>query len=181
MKLVILAGGQKSTITGNEENIPKPMIDIGGRPLLWHIMKHASLCGVRDFIICGGYKIEQIKEYFRDFYIYQSDIAVNTKTNGVELLKGCSEDWNVIVADTCHLDDCRLMPLYAESALPICRWTNLWMISSGQRQILRLLSHILWEERRRFLIAYWAAPKSMKTTSGRARGYLPRTKNFLRR
>ncbi len=100
MKLVILAGGQRSTITGNEENIPKPMIDIGGRPLLWHIMKHASLCGINDFIICGGYKIENIKEYFRDFYIYQSDIAVNTKTNRIELLKDYSEDWNVIVADT---------------------------------------------------------------------------------
>jgi len=100
MKLVILAGGQKSAISGEEEGVPKPMIQIGGRPLLWHIMKHASLCGIKEFIICGGYKVEQIKEYFRDFYVYQSDIAINIASNTVEILKKSSEDWNVIVADT---------------------------------------------------------------------------------
>lgn len=100
MELVILAGGQKSTITGDDENVPKPMIDIGGRPLLWHIMKHASACGIRDFIICGGYKINTIKEYFQNFYVYQSDIAVNTRTNEVRVLKGYTEDWNVLVVDT---------------------------------------------------------------------------------
>lgn len=100
MEMVILAGGQKSTITGDEENLPKPMIDIGGRPLLWHIMKHASICGIKDFIICGGYKIDFIKEYFQNFYIYQSDIAINTRTNMVRVLKNYTEDWNVLVADT---------------------------------------------------------------------------------
>ncbi len=100
MKLVILAGGQKSTITGDDENVPKPMIDIGGRPLLWHIMKHASNCGIRDFIICGGYRISTIKEYFQNFYIYQSDIALNTKTNMVRVLNDDTEDWNVFVVDT---------------------------------------------------------------------------------
>lgn len=100
MKLIILAGGQKSTITGDDENVPKPMIDIGGRPLLWHIMKHASICGIKDFIICGGYKTNIIKEYFQNFYIYQSDIAVNTKTNIVHVLKDYTEDWNVLVVDT---------------------------------------------------------------------------------
>lgn len=100
MELVILAGGQKSTITGDDENVPKPMIDIGGRPLLWHIMKHASICGIKDFIICGGYKINIIKEYFQNFYVYQSDIAVNTRTNVVRVLKDYTEDWNVLVVDT---------------------------------------------------------------------------------
>lgn len=100
MKMVILAGGQKSAISGEAEGVPKPMIQIGGRPLLWHIMKHASLCGIKEFIICGGYKIEQIKEYFRDFYVYQSDIAINIETNTVKILKKNLEDWNVIVADT---------------------------------------------------------------------------------
>ena len=63
MVLVILAGGQRSTISEERENIPKPMLEIGGRPLLWHIMKHASECGIRDFIVCGGYKVNVIKNY----------------------------------------------------------------------------------------------------------------------
>lgn len=100
MKMVILAGGQKSTLTGDGSAIPKPMIDIGGKPLLWHIMKHASTFGIRDFIICGGYKTEVIKEYFRYFNMYQSDVMFNTRTNSVTMLKESSEDWNVIVSDT---------------------------------------------------------------------------------
>ena len=100
MKMIILAGGQRSTISEEPEGMPKPMLPIGGRPLLWHIMKHASLCGINDFIICGGYKIEMIKDYFLDFYIYQSDIEVDTGTNTVKILNRNTEDWNVTIVDT---------------------------------------------------------------------------------
>lgn len=100
MKMIILAGGQRSAISDDAEGMPKPMLNIGGRPLLWHIMKHASLCGVKDFIICGGYKIEAIKDYFLDFYIYQSDIQVDTGRNIVRILDKNTEEWNVTVVDT---------------------------------------------------------------------------------
>lgn len=100
MKMIILAGGQRSTLSDVAEALPKPMLPIGGRPLLWHIMKHASLCGIRDFVICGGYKIELIKDYFLDFYIYQSDILVDTGNNTVEILDKNTEDWKVTIVDT---------------------------------------------------------------------------------
>ena len=100
MKMVILAGGQRSTISSELEGVPKPMLPIGERPLLWHIMKHASICGVNDFVICGGYKVSSIKEYFMDYYIYQSDIRVSTETNNVEILNHDQEKWNVSIVDT---------------------------------------------------------------------------------
>lgn len=99
MKVVILAGGMQSTIS-EREGIPKPMVQIGGKPLLWHIMKHFSKYGLREFIICGGYRIDMIKEYFMDFYIYQSDITVNLKDNSVEVHKEKTEDWEATVVDT---------------------------------------------------------------------------------
>lgn len=100
MKVVILAGGMQSSINSGQEGIPKPMVDIGGKPLLWHIMKHFSEYGLKEFIICGGYHLEMIKEYFMDFYIYQSDITVNLKDNTVKVHKGKTEDWQVTVVDT---------------------------------------------------------------------------------
>lgn len=100
MKMVILAGGHKSTISDEYVGMPKPMLPIGGRPLLWHIMKHASECGIHEFVVCGGYKVEQIKEYFLDFYIYQSDIQINTATNTVKILNNTTENWDVTVVDT---------------------------------------------------------------------------------
>lgn len=100
MKAVILAGGTQSTITNEYEGIPKPMIEVGGRPLLWHIMKHFSRHGIRDFIICGGYRVDLIKSYFMDYYIYQSDITVNLEENVIEIHKKKTEDWKVTVVDT---------------------------------------------------------------------------------
>lgn len=100
MKLVILAGGRRSMISADPEGIPKPMLEIGGRPILWHIMKHASMYGIHEFIICGGYKVNLIKEYFRDFYIYQSDVMIDLENNEIQILKKQTEDWKVIVADT---------------------------------------------------------------------------------
>lgn len=100
MKVVILAGGLKSTISNIGEDIPKPMVEIGGRPLLWHIMKHFSGYGLKEFIVCGGYRVDMIKEYFLDFYIYESDITVDLEKNTVEIHKKRTEDWKVTVVDT---------------------------------------------------------------------------------
>ncbi len=100
MQAVILAGGNRSTISNEQEGIPKPMLGIGGRPLLWHIMKRLSYYGISEFIICGGYKVDMIKEYFMDYYIYQSDITVDLQNNTVQIHKNRTEDWKVTVVDT---------------------------------------------------------------------------------
>lgn len=100
MKVVILAGGMQSTISSEKEGIPKPMVDVGGKPLLWHIMKHFSQYGLNEFIICGGYRVDMIKEYFMDYYIYASDITVDLQNNTIEINKKRTEDWKVTVVDT---------------------------------------------------------------------------------
>ncbi len=100
MKAVILAGGQPSTITSDREGIPKPMAQIGEMPMLWHIMKNYATYGIKEFIICSGYKAELIKDYFADFYLYNSDITVDLQRNTIEIHKKVSEDWKVTVVDT---------------------------------------------------------------------------------
>lgn len=100
MKVVILAGGLKSVIDDYDEGIPKPMAEVGERPILWHIMKYFSSYGLNEFVICGGYKLEDIKEYFTDYYLYQSDITVDLATNKVEIHEKRTEDWKVTIADT---------------------------------------------------------------------------------
>lgn len=100
MKVVILAGGAQSTLSNRGEGIPKPMIEIGGKPLLWHIMKHFSEYGIDEFIICGGYRVDMIKDYFMDFYIYESDITVDLQKNTVLIHKKKTENWKVTVVDT---------------------------------------------------------------------------------
>ncbi|MCI1965469.1 MAG: NTP transferase domain-containing protein [Oscillospiraceae bacterium] len=99
-QLVILAGGLPSSINDDPQQIPKPMIDIGGRPLLWHIMKYYSQFGIRDFIICAGYKSDVIKQYFLNYYIYRSDITIDLSKNKVELHNKITEPWYVTVLDT---------------------------------------------------------------------------------
>ena len=101
MKVVLLAGGFGTRIS--EESIikPKPMIEIGGKPLLWHIMKEYSYYGFNDFIICAGYKQEYIKEWFSHYFIYNSDITFDfTKGNAIEIHKKHAEPWRVTVVDT---------------------------------------------------------------------------------
>lgn len=100
MKVIILAGGLPSTLIEEDEKMPKPMAEIGGRPLLWHIMKQYGYYGFNDFIICTGYKGEVIKDYFMNFYIYQSDITVDLQTNEVEIHRKQTEDWKVSIIDT---------------------------------------------------------------------------------
>lgn len=100
MKVVILAGGNQSTLSNEREGIPKPMVEIGGKPLIWHIMKQFSQHGINEFIVCGGYHVDMIKDYFQDFYIYESDITVDLATNTIEVHKNKTEDWRVTVVDT---------------------------------------------------------------------------------
>lgn len=100
MKVVILAGGAQSTINNEYEGIPKPMVEVGGRPLIWHIMQNFSRQGIKDFIICGGYRIDLIKQYFTDYYIYESDITVDLQSNTIKIHKKKTENWNVSVIDT---------------------------------------------------------------------------------
>lgn len=100
MKVVILAGGQPSTISNDREGIPKPMAQIAEMPILWHIMKNYATYGYREFIICGGYKVEMIKDYFADFYLYNSDITVDLQSNTIEIHKKVSENWKVTIVDT---------------------------------------------------------------------------------
>lgn len=100
MKVVILAGGRGTRIS--EESIvkPKPMIEIGDNPILWHIMKIYSHYGFHDFIICCGYKGHMIKEYFTDYYIHQSDITVDLGNNSVEIHQSEAEPWNITMVNT---------------------------------------------------------------------------------
>ena len=100
MKVVILAGGYQSTLSNEREGIPKPMVEIGGKPLIWHIMKQFAQHGLNEFIVCGGYHVDMIKDYFQDFYIYESDITVDLATNTIEVHKNKTEDWRVTVVDT---------------------------------------------------------------------------------
>ena len=100
MKVVILAGGLPSIIGEENEKVAKPMVRIGERPILWHIMKMYSHYGFNDFIICTGYKAEDIKDYFMNYYMYRSDVTVHLKTNEVEIHHKVTEPWKVTIVDT---------------------------------------------------------------------------------
>jgi glucose-1-phosphate cytidylyltransferase len=100
MKAVILAGGLGSRISEETSIRPKPMIEIGGRPLLWHILKTYSHYGINDFVICCGYKGYVIKEYFSNYFLHMSDVTFNMKSNHMEVHQGNAEPWNVTLIDT---------------------------------------------------------------------------------
>ena len=101
MKVVLLAGGYGTRISEESQFRPKPMIDIGGMPILWHIMKLYSFYGYHDFIICAGYKQEVIKEWFGDYFLHTSDITFDfTQGNRVIVHNRHSEPWKVTVVDT---------------------------------------------------------------------------------
>jgi glucose-1-phosphate cytidylyltransferase len=100
MKAVILAGGLGTRISEESHLRPKPMIEIGSHPILWHIMKHFSHFGVKDFIICVGYKGFMIKEYFANYALHNSDATFFLRSGKTETVKEYSEDWNVTVVDT---------------------------------------------------------------------------------
>jgi glucose-1-phosphate cytidylyltransferase len=100
MKAVIFAGGLGTRISEESDLRPKPMVEIGGRPILWHIMKMYASHGVKDFVICLGYKGYMIKEYFFNYYRHTADFSINLGTGDYEVLGSDSEDWNVTFIDT---------------------------------------------------------------------------------
>ena len=100
MKCVILAGGMGTRISEETHIKPKPMIEIGGKPILWHIMKLYSSYGVNDFIICCGYKGYLIKEYFANYFLHMSDVTFNMSTNQMKVHDGKAEPWSVTLIDT---------------------------------------------------------------------------------
>lgn len=102
MKVVILAGGYGTRISEESKYKPKPMIDIGGQPILWHIMKEYSYYGYNEFIICAGYKQEVIKQWFADYYLRNSDVSFDYRNGNVEIIihESRLEPWKVTIIDT---------------------------------------------------------------------------------
>ena len=100
MKTVILAGGLGTRISEVTNIKPKPMIEIGGKPILWHIMKIYSAHGINDFVICCGYKGYMIKEYFANYFLHQSDVTFDIQKNSMEVHHKRAEPWTVTLVDT---------------------------------------------------------------------------------
>ena len=100
MKAVILAGGLGTRISEETHLKPKPMIEIGGRPILWHIMKIYSHHGVNDFVICCGFKGYVIKEYFANYFLHMSDVTFDISNNSMQVHQGKAEPWRVTLVDT---------------------------------------------------------------------------------
>lgn len=100
MKAVILAGGLGTRLSEETSTRPKPMVEIGGKPILWHIMKMYSHHGINDFVICCGYKGYLIKEYFANYFLHMSDITFNMRDNSMEVHDRRAEPWNVTLVDT---------------------------------------------------------------------------------
>lgn len=100
MKAVILAGGAGTRIMEETHVRPKPMVEIGGKPILWHIMKIYSSHGVNDFVICLGYKGYMIKEYFANYFLHVSDVTFDIKSNKMEVHRHEAEPWRVTLIDT---------------------------------------------------------------------------------
>jgi glucose-1-phosphate cytidylyltransferase len=100
MKVVILAGGLGSRLAEETNVRPKPMVEIGGRPILWHIMKIYSSFGVNEFIICLGYKGYTIKEYFANYFLHMSDVTFHIADNRMEVHRETAEPWRVTLVDT---------------------------------------------------------------------------------
>jgi glucose-1-phosphate cytidylyltransferase len=100
MKAVILAGGLGTRLSEETHLRPKPMIEIGGKPILWHIMKIYSACGINEFIICLGYKGYFIKEYFANYFLHTSDITFEMSENKMHVHQSAAEDWKVTLVNT---------------------------------------------------------------------------------
>lgn len=100
MKVVIFCGGRGARMDMETEIIPKPMVDIGGKPVLWHIMKIYSRYGFNEFILCLGYKGHLIKEYFSHYFLYTSDVTIDMSKNSLEVHSSSSEPWKITLVDT---------------------------------------------------------------------------------
>jgi glucose-1-phosphate cytidylyltransferase len=100
MKVVILAGGRGTRLSEETHAIPKPMVAIGGRPILWHIMRHYAAFGLKDFVVACGYKGYVIKEYFANYLTHECDLSIDLGSGAVEVLSRHPEDWRVTLVDT---------------------------------------------------------------------------------
>lgn len=100
MKAVILAGGLGTRIAEETSSRPKPMVEIGGKPILWHIMKLYSAHGIKEFVICCGYKGYMIKEYFANYFLHMSDVTFDMSENRMEVHQQYAEPWKVTLVDT---------------------------------------------------------------------------------
>ena len=100
MKAVLLAGGFGTRLSEETDIRPKPMVEIGGKPILWHIMKIYSTYGINEFIVCCGYKAYMIKQYFADYYLHQADLTVDLRNNGMEIHHSHAEPWKITLVDT---------------------------------------------------------------------------------
>jgi len=100
MKAIILAGGLGTRISEETSVRPKPMVEIGGKPVLWHIMKNYSAHGIHDFVICCGYKGYVIKEYFANYFLHMSDVTFDMQNNKMEVHQQSAEPWRVTLVDT---------------------------------------------------------------------------------
>ena len=100
MKAVILAGGLGTRLSEETSTRPKPMVEIGGRPILWHILKIYSSHGINDFVICAGYKGYVIKEYFANYFLHMSDVTFDMANNSMEVHHKKAEPWKITIIDT---------------------------------------------------------------------------------
>ncbi|MEI7726551.1 MAG: glucose-1-phosphate cytidylyltransferase [Bacteroidota bacterium] len=100
MKVVILAGGLGTRLSEETDLKPKPMVEIGGKPILWHIMKMYSHFGFNEFIICCGYKGYLIKEYFANYFLHQADVTIDLRTNEMDIHSSHAEPWKITLVDT---------------------------------------------------------------------------------
>ena len=100
MKVVILAGGLGTRLSEETGARPKPMVEVGGKPILWHIMKIYSAQGFNEFVICLGYKAYMIKEYFANYFLHTSDVTFDMKNNSMEVHQNTAEPWKVTLVDT---------------------------------------------------------------------------------
>ena len=100
MKVLLLAGGFGTRLSEETSVIPKPMVQVGGKPILWHIMKIYSHHGFNEFVILLGYKSHIIKEYFANYFLYQNDVEIDMRTNEVKILNNNTENWKVTLLDT---------------------------------------------------------------------------------
>src|SRR3954469_23242886 len=100
MKAVILAGGRGTRISEESQSRPKPMVEIGGRPILWHIMKIYGAAGISEFIVLLGYRGYMIKEYFANYFLHMSDVTIDLSNGQLEVHQSSTEPWKVTLLDT---------------------------------------------------------------------------------
>ena len=125
MKVVLLAGGLGTRISEESQYKPKPMVEIGGKPILWHIMKEYSAYGFNEFVICAGYKQHYIKEWFKNYFIYTSDVTFDlTEGNRLILHEQHSEPWKVTAVAT-GLDTIRAQLILSPCRALSTRWISL--------------------------------------------------------